>query len=87
MGAQGAVNIASSYRKEIKAAKDPEKARLTKIKEYEEAFNTPYIAAERGYIDAVIKPAETRMRLIDALEIMYTKKDILPAKKHGNIPL
>ena len=87
MGAQGAVNIVSSYRKEIKAAKDPEAVRQEKIKEYEATFNTPYIAAERGYIDAVIRPSETRLRLIDALEIMYTKKDILPAKKHGNIPL
>jgi methylmalonyl-CoA decarboxylase subunit alpha len=87
MGAQGAVNIISSYRKEIREAEDSKKMRETKIKEYEETFNTPYIAAERGYIDAVIKPSETRIRLIDALEILYTKKDILPAKKHGNIPL
>ncbi len=88
MGAQGAVNIVSSYKRNaIKEAKDPEAKRQELIKEYEAKFNTPYIAAERGYIDAVIKPAETRLRLIDALEIMYTKKDILPAKKHGNIPL
>ena len=56
-------------------------------KEYEEAFNTPYIAAERGYIDAVIQPSETRIRLINALEIMITKKEALPMKKHGNIPV
>lgn len=87
MGAQGAVNIVGSYRKEIKAAKDPQQKRQEKIKEYEEAFNTPYIAAERGYIDAVIKPSETRIRLIDALEIMTTKKEALPLKKHGNIPV
>ena len=87
MGAQGAVNIVGSYRKEIKDAKDPEQKRQEKIKEYEEAFSTPYIAAERGYIDAVIQPGETRKKLIDALEIMMTKKEALPLKKHGNIPV
>ncbi len=87
MGAQGAVNIVGSYRKEIKDAKDPALKRQEKIKEYEEAFNTPYIAAERGYIDAVIQPGETRKKLIDALEIMTTKKEALPMKKHGNIPV
>jgi acetyl-CoA carboxylase carboxyltransferase component len=87
MGAQGAVNIVSSYRKQMKEAKDPEVKRQELIKEYETAFNTPYIAAERGYLDAVIQPSETRIRLIDALEIMVTKKEALPAKKHGNIPL
>ncbi|MCK4653609.1 MAG: methylmalonyl-CoA carboxyltransferase [Candidatus Cloacimonetes bacterium] len=87
MGAQGAVNIVGSYRKEIKEAKDPEAKRQEKIKEYEDAFSTPYIAAERGYIDAVIQPSETRVRLIDALEIMITKKEALPPKKHGNIPV
>ncbi|NQV17327.1 MAG: methylmalonyl-CoA carboxyltransferase [Armatimonadetes bacterium] len=87
MGAQGAVNIVGSYRKEIKAAKDPELKRQEKIEEYEEAFSTPYIAAERGYIDAVIQPSETRKKLIDALEIMMTKKEALPLKKHGNIPV
>jgi len=87
MGAQGAVNIVSSYRKEISGAEDPDMMRKEKIKEYEEKFNTPYIAAERGYVDAIIKPGETRRRLISALEILCTKKEILPAKKHGNIPL
>ncbi len=86
MGAPGAVNIVSSYRKEIKDAQDPEATRKEKIKEYEEAFSNPYVAAERGYIDAVIQPSETRRRLIDALEIMTTKKEALPPKKHGNIP-
>jgi len=87
MGAQGAVNIVASYRKEIQTAEDSQAKRQEKIKEYEEAFNTPYIAAERGYIDAVIKPSETRVRLIDALEILITKKETLPPKKHGNIPV
>ncbi len=87
MGAQGAVNIVTSYRKEIKEAADPKAKTQEKIKEYEDTFNTPYIAAERGYIDAVIQPSETRIRLIDALEALATKKESLPPKKHGNIPV
>jgi acetyl-CoA carboxylase carboxyltransferase component len=87
MGAQGAVNVVSSYRKAQKAAEDPVAKRQELIKDYEEKFNTPYIAAERGYIDAVIQPAETRMRLIDALDILCTKREALPPKKHGNIPV
>jgi acetyl-CoA carboxylase carboxyltransferase component len=86
MGAQGAVNVVSSYRKQIKEADDPEAMRQEKIKEYEDAFNNPYIAAERGYIEAIIQPSETRARLIDALEILCTKSEALPPKKHGNIP-
>lgn len=86
MGAQGAVNIVGSYRQEIKDAQDPEAKRQEKIQEYEDKFNTPYIAAERGYIDAVIQPSVTRTRLIDALEILSTKRESLPPKKHGNIP-
>jgi methylmalonyl-CoA decarboxylase subunit alpha len=87
MGAQGAVNIISSYRKEIKASADPQAMRQQKIAEYETAFSNPYLAAERGYIDAIIKPSDTRIRLIDALEIMCTKRESLPPKKHGNIPV
>ncbi len=87
MGAQGAVNIVASYRKEIKESKNPEATRKEKIKEYEELFSNPYSAAERGYIDAVIQPSETRVRLIDALELLCTKKENIPPKKHGNIPL
>jgi len=87
MGAQGAVNIVASYRKQMKEADDPKAKKEELIKEYETAFNTPYIAAERGYIDAVIQPSQTRTRLIDALEVMITKKDVLPPKKHGNIPV
>jgi acetyl-CoA carboxylase carboxyltransferase component len=87
MGAQGAANIISSYRKEIKEAADPVQKRQEKIREYEEAFNNPYIAAERGYIDAIIRPAETRARIIDALEIMASKSEALPPKKHGNLPV
>jgi len=87
MGAQGAVNIVGSYRKQLKDAEDPKAKRQELINEYETAFNTPYIAAERGYIDAIIQPSETRIRLIDALETMITKKEALPPKKHGNIPV
>jgi acetyl-CoA carboxylase carboxyltransferase component len=85
MGAAGAANVI--HRTEIKEAKDPVKKRKEKIKEYEDLFSNPYCAARRGYIDAVIIPSTTRQRLIDALEIMCTKREIRPSKKHGNIPL
>ena len=58
-----------------------------KIKEYEELFSNPYCAANRGFVDAVIVPSETRLRLIEALEIMCSKREIRPTKKHGNIPM
>ncbi|RIH65928.1 methylmalonyl-CoA carboxyltransferase [Mariniphaga sediminis] len=86
MGAKGAVEVISAYRKEINEAEDKAAKTREKIDEYEEAFNIPYLAAQRGYIDAVIIPNETRIRLIDALEAMRTKTEVLPAKKHGNIP-
>ncbi|MCK5095381.1 MAG: methylmalonyl-CoA carboxyltransferase, partial [Spirochaetes bacterium] len=85
MGAEGAVDIV--YRKDIEGARQSEKVRKERIKEYEELLYNPYIAANRGYIDAVIKPFETRVRLIEALELMKSKSDTLPPKKHGNIPL
>jgi acetyl-CoA carboxylase carboxyltransferase component len=85
MGAAGAANII--HRKEIKGADDPTAKRAEKIAEYEDLFSNPYCAAERGYIDAVIEPAETRPRLIDALEIMCSKRELRPPKKHGNIPM
>jgi methylmalonyl-CoA decarboxylase subunit alpha len=85
MGAQGAANII--YRKEINEAEDKNAKRAEKIHEYEELFSNPYMAAQRGYVDAVIRPAETRVRLIDALEILSTKSESLPPKKHGNIPV
>jgi methylmalonyl-CoA decarboxylase subunit alpha len=87
MGAKGAVEVISAYRKEINEAEDKKAKTKEKINEYEEAFNVPYLAAQRGYTDAVIIPGETRMRLIDALEAMRSKTEVLPAKKHGNIPL
>jgi acetyl-CoA carboxylase carboxyltransferase component len=85
MGAEGACNII--HRKEIKAADDPGKKRKEKIEEYRELFANPYMAASRGYVDAVIQPSETRSRLIDALEIMCSKRELRPPKKHGNIPM
>ncbi len=87
MGAKGAVEVISTYRKEISQAEDKKAKTQEKINEYEEAFNVPYLAAQRGYIDAVIIPSETRIRLVDALSAMSTKTEVLPAKKHGNIPL
>ncbi|GAB6143393.1 acyl-CoA carboxylase subunit beta [Desulfocicer niacini] len=85
MGAEGAANII--HAREIKGAEDPVAKRKEKIAEYEELFSNPYCAASRGYVDAVIQPAQTRMRLIDALEALGTKRETRPAKKHGNIPV
>jgi len=87
MGAKGAVEVISSYRKEIKEAKDPAAKKQEKIDEYETLFNVPYLAAQRGYIDAVIVPSETRARLIDALDALNSKSEVLTPRKHGNIPL
>ena len=85
MGAQGAVNIL--YRRELAAATDPEALRQEKTTEYEDTLANPYIAAERGYLDAVIRPAETRAAVTRALISLRTKRETLPPKKHGNIPL
>ncbi|WP_286990763.1 acyl-CoA carboxylase subunit beta [Thermomonospora sp. CIF 1] len=85
MGAQGAVNIL--YRRELAAAEDPEALRARLITEYEDTLANPYIAAERGYVDAVIKPSETRGHVIRALRALRDKRASLPPKKHGNIPL
>ncbi len=85
MGAAGAANVI--HRKEIKSAADPAAKRQEKIKEYEDLFSNPYCAAQRGYVDAVIEPSQTRPRLIESLEIMCTKRELVPPKKHGNIPL
>jgi propionyl-CoA carboxylase beta chain len=85
MGPEGAVNII--FRKELEKAKDKAKRRAELVEEYREKFANPYIAAERGYIDDVIEPRETRPRLINALEMLNNKRDSNPAKKHGNIPL
>lgn len=85
MGPEGAVNIV--FKKEISEAKDPEEAKNRYVEEYRRKFANPYIAAERGYIDDVIEPQETRPRLINALESLLTKRESRPSKKHGNIPL
>jgi methylmalonyl-CoA decarboxylase subunit alpha len=85
MGASGACNII--HRKAIKGAPDPEAKRKELIKEYEALFSNPYCAAGRGFVDAVIVPRETRARLIDALEVMCSKRETQPPKKHGNIPV
>lgn len=85
MGAQGAVNVL--YRKELAEAKDPEAERAKLLQEYDDKFANPYIAAERGYIDRVIIPSETRVMVIRALRSLRGKRQILPPKKHGNIPL
>jgi propionyl-CoA carboxylase beta chain len=87
MGAQGAVNIL--YRRELAAAgrEDQAEIRASRATEYEDALANPYIAAERGYVDAVIRPAETRPAIIKALRTLRTKRQSLPPKKHGNIPL
>jgi propionyl-CoA carboxylase beta chain len=85
MGAQGAVNIL--YRKELAEAGDPEARRAELITEYEDTLANPYVAAERGYIDGVIAPHETRAEVVKALRLLRTKRAVLPAKKHGNIPL
>ena len=85
VGAQGAVNIVQ--RKAIAASDDPEKARQDFITQYEDTFATPYIAAERGFVDAVIEPSQTRREVAKALRLLQTKRQTLPPKKHGNIPL
>jgi propionyl-CoA carboxylase beta chain len=85
MGAQGAVNIL--YRRDLAEAEDPDARRAQLIQEYEDSLANPYVAAERGYIDAVIPPSRTRMAITQALRALRTKRETLPPKKHGNIPL
>ena len=71
----------------LEAAEDPEAARAAFMTEYEDTFATPYLAAERGYVDAVIEPSQTRLQISQALRLLRTKRATLPPKKHGNIPL
>ena len=85
MGAEGAVNIL--YKRELKTAPDPAAARAARIAEYRAKFANPYAAAQRGFIDEVILPRQTRAKLIAALGALETKRDRNPPKKHGNIPL
>ncbi len=85
MGAQGAVNIL--YRKELAGLEDPDTRRAELIAAYDDELANPYLAAERGYVDAVIMPHETRLEITRALRLLRTKRETLPPKKHGNIPL
>ncbi|WP_017755693.1 acyl-CoA carboxylase subunit beta [Calidifontibacillus oryziterrae] len=85
MGPQGAANII--FAREINESEDPEAKRQEKIDEYREKFANPYVAASRGMVDDVIDPRETRIKIIQALEMLRNKKDSRPNKKHGNIPL
>ncbi|CAA9264021.1 MAG: Acetyl-coenzyme A carboxyl transferase alpha chain / Acetyl-coenzyme A carboxyl transferase beta chain; Propionyl-CoA carboxylase beta chain [uncultured Blastococcus sp.] len=85
VGAQGAVGIL--YRKELAAAEDPDAKRAELIAEYEDTLANPYIAADRGYVDAVIPPSATRVQVTKALRVLANKRQTLPPKKHGNIPL
>jgi len=85
MGPDGAVNIL--YKREMDVASNPAALKDERTREYREKFANPYAAAERGYVDEVIEPRETRRKLIQALEILATKRDQNPPKKHGNLPL
>jgi acetyl-CoA carboxylase carboxyltransferase component len=85
MGPDGAANIV--YRKEIEAAEDPNAERASRIQYYRDKYSTPYIAAARGWVDDVIDPRETRAYLLRGLEMLATKQEDRPRKKHGNIPL
>jgi len=85
MGAEGAVDIL--YRRELLNSSNPEQSRQEKIEEYRSRFANPFVAAERGYVDDVIEPHETRPKVIRALRMLANKTDTMPRKKHGNIPL
>jgi propionyl-CoA carboxylase beta chain len=85
MGPEGAVNIL--YKRELDTAADPARVRAEKVAEFREKFTTPYVAASRGFVDEVIRPRETRRKLIAALRNLETKRDKNPPKKHGNLPL
>ncbi len=85
MGPEGAVNIL--YRRELEAAADPAAARADKVEEFRQKLANPYVAASRGFVDEIIRPRETRRKLITALKNLENKRDRNPPKKHGNIPL
>jgi len=85
MGAEGAVNVL--YRREIEGSSDPEGLRAEKVQEFRDAFANPFVAASRGYVDEIIRPRQTRAKLIAALASLANKRDTNPRKKHGNIPL
>jgi acetyl-CoA carboxylase carboxyltransferase component len=85
MGPQGAVEIV--YRRELQQAANPAERRKELVAEYAEKYANPYAAAERGYVDDVIDPAETRTKLISGLKMLQSKREELPRRKHGNMPL
>ena len=85
MGPEGAANII--FAKAIKESQNPEQMRKMMIDDYKDTFANPYVAASRGYIEAVMDPADTRGRIARALELLETKVEGRPNKKHGNIPL
>ena len=85
MGVDGAVNIV--FKDDIARASDPEARRAELVADYQEKFANPYVAAARGFVDEVIEPRHTREKLIVALDMLKNKRDTLPPKKHGNIPL
>jgi methylmalonyl-CoA carboxyltransferase large subunit len=85
MGAEGAANVV--FRREIDAADDPESRRVELVESYRETFSTPFMAASRGLIDDIIDPADTRREVAMALELLLNKRELRPAKKHGNMPV
>jgi propionyl-CoA carboxylase beta chain len=85
MGPEGAVNVL--YRRELQKAEDAEALRRQKVQEFREKFANPYVAAERGFVDEVIEPRQTRRKIVAGLDMARTKRDKNPPKKHGNIPL
>jgi acetyl-CoA carboxylase carboxyltransferase component len=85
MGPQGAVEIL--HRRELQSAADPEKRRAELVDDYTDRYANPYAAAERGYVDDVIDPADTRAKVVAGLEMLRSKREELPKRKHGNMPL
>ena len=85
MGASGAVEIV--YRRDLQAADDTDARRAELIDEYTERYVNPYLAAERGFVDDVIDPAETRRVIVRAIDVLRSKREDLPKRKHGNVPL
>jgi acetyl-CoA carboxylase carboxyltransferase component len=85
MGPEGACSII--FRKEISSSANPAQKRTELVQDYKERFSNPYIAASKGYIDIVIEPKETRQRLISAFKAVRRKREVLPRRKHGNIPV
>jgi propionyl-CoA carboxylase beta chain len=85
MGPEGAVNVL--YRRELARADDPEAARAQRVAEFREKFANPYVAADRGFVDEVILPRQTRRKIAAGLDMTRNKRDTNPPKKHGNIPL